>query len=376
MPRRITEQAERFPWPAEPAQRYSPDTPWLAIVNCRGPKGVWKHNKPAPPWIPLCLDLWENSHWTVWEPACQLFTQSLWRFVAMQSATGIVWGEPESLRRQLKCSDGNIITDRSRFADYLERHCQAGFVCYLSDEEKEHAESRMNKGKKQKGQDRTGQDRRGEESTERQQSTDSSTDSSARAPQTAESDAKPQDSREAPTAQAQPQEGHSSEEPGQGQGQQQIERQAAAQGLQAGNLTESDAGGDGRTAGAAQPHPRSAQPGYGGTLAEQLAWSNPMAVEFGREMYALLFGVRPPADLFEASDRIKGDVGAWVHLWSKTAARVPHTQWAALYSCLIRRVTKDLKRIKRARNPGGCARHIIEGEISHWHAGHPARAGP
>lgn len=136
-----------FPKPANPAQRYDPDHPWLAIVNARGPQGLWKHEKIGPSWQPWCPDLFnpetkskKNRWWQRQSPACQLFTFALWRFAAVHSVTGIIWGESESLRRQMKMSDGKIMGDRQQFAAFLEAHAQAGFICYLSDAEKEAAE--------------------------------------------------------------------------------------------------------------------------------------------------------------------------------------------------------------------------------------------
>jgi hypothetical protein len=149
-----------FPQPANPDQRYTPDTPWLAIVNARGPKGVWKQERKDPSWIPLCLDLFTHPAWSTWTVECQMFTQILWRYAAKVDVNGIIWGEAETLRRQMRQVDGfqtcatirALCEDRQKFAGFLELHAQAGFIVYLSDAEKEAAERLL--FAKHKGQDR------------------------------------------------------------------------------------------------------------------------------------------------------------------------------------------------------------------------------
>jgi hypothetical protein len=140
--------AAPFPHPENPNQRYSGDTPWLAIVNARGPKGVWKQEKKDPSWIPLCLDLFTHPVWATWTLECQMFTHMLWRYAAKEDVNGVIWGEPESLRRQMRQVDGfqtcatirTLCEDREKFAAFLELHAQAGLIVYLSDAEKEAAE--------------------------------------------------------------------------------------------------------------------------------------------------------------------------------------------------------------------------------------------
>jgi hypothetical protein len=163
--------AAPFPKPAQPEQRYSPDTPWLAIVNARGAKGVWRHDKNDPSWVPLCLDLFTHPAWSSWRIECQMFTHILWRFAAKHDVNGMIWGEPEMLRRQIRSMDGErtaatvraICDDRNLFAEFLELHAQAGLICYLSDAEKEKAERLI--FAKQNRQDRTGQDSKEQNST-------------------------------------------------------------------------------------------------------------------------------------------------------------------------------------------------------------------
>ncbi len=149
-----------FPQSANPDHRYSPDTPWLAIVNARGPKGVWKQERKDPSWIPLCLDLFTHPAWSTWTLECQMFTQILWRYAAKEDVNGIIWGEVETLRRQMRQVDGfqtcatirALCEDRQKFAGFLELHAQAGLIVYLSDAEKEAAERLI--FAKHKGQDR------------------------------------------------------------------------------------------------------------------------------------------------------------------------------------------------------------------------------
>jgi hypothetical protein len=159
-----------FPQPANPDQRYSPDTPWLAIVNARGPSGLWMHHKQAPDWQPWCAGLFDpktkaaKSKWFQQQSLeAQFFIFALWRLAAILSVEGIIWGESESLRRQMHMPNGKIIQDRVKFNEYLEAYAQAGFICYLSDAEKEAAERLI--FTKQRGQDRIGEDSTEENST-------------------------------------------------------------------------------------------------------------------------------------------------------------------------------------------------------------------
>lgn len=160
-----------FPRPANINQRYDGDHPWLAIVNARGPKGVWKHEKINPSWLPLCDDLRTHPAWRTWSLECQFLTQIIWQYAAKHDINGIVWGEPEMLRRQIRCIDGArtaativaICDDRAKFMACLEAYAAAGFICYLADTEKEAAERLI--FAKQHRQDRDRDRDRTEEST-------------------------------------------------------------------------------------------------------------------------------------------------------------------------------------------------------------------
>ncbi len=104
-----------------------------------------------------------------------MFTQILWRYGAKEDVNGIIWGEAETLRRQMRQVDGfqtcatirALCEDRQKLAGFLELHAQAGLIVYLSDAEKEAAERLI--FAKHKGQDRD----RDRDNTETADSSDS-----------------------------------------------------------------------------------------------------------------------------------------------------------------------------------------------------------
>lgn len=122
----VNQSLHRFPWPANPDQRYGPASPWLAVVNARGPWGVWQHYRKEPAWIPWCRSLWTKAFWKAGDDSLKVFAWQIWQWAADHELWGIVWGDPTWLCR-------GLALDLVTFDVRLEKMLQAGWVVYLTD---------------------------------------------------------------------------------------------------------------------------------------------------------------------------------------------------------------------------------------------------
>ena len=125
----------RFPWPGEPGRRYSLQTPWLAVVNARGPWAVWRHwqEKSPPPWLPLHRGLWGKEPFRSADPAGRMFVLTFWQWAAGEDYWGIVWGEPLRIAYEV-CR--RTVCDPDVGSRLLALMLEHGFLAYLTFEEK------------------------------------------------------------------------------------------------------------------------------------------------------------------------------------------------------------------------------------------------
>lgn len=113
-------------------------------------------------------------------------------------------------------------------------------------------------------------------------------------------------------------------------------------------------GGLGATGGDA---PKPPAPAYRGRtrsvrLGDYLHWNDPESVDFGRSVYAALYGSEPPADLTTCSSRVKAEVGCFAAEWYSTRPGVPEVSRGELRVSAVQ-IAKHVRRYgKSARKPG------------------------
>ncbi len=98
--------------------------------------------------------------------------------------------------------------------------------------------------------------------------------------------------------------------------------------------------------------------------AKQIAWQNPLAVDFARHMVGAVTGRACIDDLDTASDRLLMDLGPWVYYWVES---VQNSLKSESFKAFRERCVKDIVRKKRCRgvkNLGGLARaEIVPGVL-------------
>jgi len=98
--------------------------------------------------------------------------------------------------------------------------------------------------------------------------------------------------------------------------------------------------------------------------AKQIAWQNPLAVDFARHMVTAITGRRCDDDIATASDPLLMDLGPWVYYWVE---HVQNSLNAGLWMAFRERCVKDIARKRRCRgvtNLGGLARaEIVPGVL-------------
>ncbi len=340
----VDEPGRRFPWPAEAGlRRYGIETPYLAIVNARGPWAVWKHARANPPFIPLCLDLLGKEFWRCADNGQRVFALTCWMRAAQEEDWGIVWGDPVRL-----CTQWRL--DPATFTARLEWMIGAGLACYLTAAEAEVARSwrpARRRAEKWGGNTRGGQE----------QAESSKQGQAEQASQEPAGPAGSQDSSPSASAQQIPEsKGQGQAEPEQSQpstaSKSQHRAQATPQGTEPVNLPKSDHGaGDGspRTTRGVRGRNRNPRPPSVSEpvrMGDLLGWGNPAAVEFGRGMYEAITGHRPPADLTTAPDEVKGDVGVWVHYW---VTQVERALSPGQYADFRERCYRDVAKKRKVR---------------------------
>jgi len=99
--------------------------------------------------------------------------------------------------------------------------------------------------------------------------------------------------------------------------------------------------------------------------AKQLAWGNPLAVDFARHMVTAITGRTCDDDLNEASDRLLMDLGPWVYYWVE---HVQNSLDSGNFAAFRDRCAKAIARKKKCRgvrNLGGVARaDIVPGVLA------------
>lgn len=370
----VCESMHRFPWPADPRQRYNPyTTPYLAVVNARGPWHCWRHDTANPPFIPLYLDLFAKGFWRSASDGQRVFALSVWVHAARDDDWGIVWGDPARLMHEWGL-------DPVRMIDHLDWMIVNGLACYLTHAEAAAARSwRGHRGRTREGE---GGSKRGEE--QGQASSSKQEQEQARQGQEQE----PAGSQSAGSARAlsgsqfpggvggkgqEQEQARASKSQGQGQGQGQASTASVEQVPQpseAGKLPESDQGsgtgltpppaGRGDTAASGRTPSVSEAVTIGQVLtAKQLAWGNPLAVDFARHMVSAIRGRVCNEDLSGADDRLLMDLGPWVYFWVE---HVQNTLSAGDFGAFRDRCVADIARKRKCRgvkNLGGLARSEI-----------------
>jgi hypothetical protein len=366
----------RFPWPADPRQRYNPyTTPYLAVVNARGPWACWRHGAANPPFIPLCLDLFRKGFWRAASDAQRVFALTVWAHAARDDDWGIVWGDPARLMHEWGL-------DPVRMIDHLDWMIGNGLACYLTHAEAAAARSwrpwsgcRRAEGGETKGGTRGGNLEEGQGQASKQ--AQGQEQGQAQASQDQEPAASSPQPARAPTGSQLP----GSAAPGQNQEQGQASQGQAQptastataeqpQRREAANLPKSDQGAGsgleprpaGRREVAASGRPPSVPEAVtlGQILsAKQLAWGNPLAVDFARHIVTAITGRVCEENLDAASDRLLMDLGPWVYFWVQ---QVQNTLPAGSFTAFRDRCVRDIGRKKRGRgvkNLGGLARADI-----------------
>ncbi len=115
----------RFPWPANPHQRYGFESPYLAVVNARGPWRTWRHGTANPPFIPLSLDLFAKGFWRAASDGERVFAVTVWAMAAREDDWGIVWGDPVRLVHEWGL-------DAATLVQRLDWMIGQGLACYLT----------------------------------------------------------------------------------------------------------------------------------------------------------------------------------------------------------------------------------------------------
>ena len=373
------ERGHRFPWPADPHRRL--DTPWLAVVNARGPWAVWRHDRANPPFIPLCLDLLGKGFWRRATDAQRAFAVTLWLRAAQADDWGIVWGDP--LRMHLEW--GMPLAEVQAGVAWM---IDEGLACYLTHDEmlavKDWRPMRKRDGRRATQGDsgeREGGSKRGEEQgasraeqAEQEQESvmaavSQSSSRSASAIQIPDSGPKGQEPEQAEQEQAEQEQEQAEQAKHSKQvtaSKSQPRPQAQPESTEPASLPKSDhgaGGGSPRTTGGVRGRHRNPRPPSVSDvhrLGDSLGWSNPAAVVFGRAMYEAITGHQSPQDLTAAPDAVKGDVGVWVHYWvEEVEPALPVGQRGEFAERCVRDVRKKLRSGRRPRNPGGLARAKI-----------------
>jgi hypothetical protein len=371
----VDQAGHRFPWPGGAApRRYGLETPYLAIVNARGPWAVWKHDRANPPFIPLCLDLLGKEFWRRAGNDERVFALTCWMRAAQEDDWGIVWGDPVRLCTQWGLEPGT-------FTARLDWLIREGLACYLTAVEAEAVRSwRPTRFAGREGGSKRGEEQGQAESSKQGQaeqeqdpagpagSQDSSCSASARQIPGSEGRAEQSTGQESTAQESTAQQSKSQPEP---QGQPQPREPA--------NLPKSDdgaAGGSPRTSGGVRGRKTPGRPlsvsdgsrdaGNVSRLGDLLVWGNPAAVVYGRAMYEAITGRRLPEDLTAESDQVKGDVGVWVHYWAEEVepALAMERRGEFAERC-VRDVRKKLRSGRKPTNPGGLARaRIVPGILA------------
>jgi hypothetical protein len=362
----------RFPWPANPEQRYSTASPCLAVVNARGPWAVWRHDCANPPFIPLCLDLLDKRFWRQATNDQRVFALTVWMRAAQADDWGIIaWGDPARL-----CYEWGF--EETTFAARLEWMIGAGLACYLTRAEAEAVRDwrpsrsvRGEKGNQEGGKGGNLEEKREEQASKQEQARQDKVKqdkasqisdlSGARATQTSRLAPEQPQGQEQASKEANKQVSSKSPQPRQGQVHSQEPASLPKSDLPAGPEREKTLGHaravkrEGRPESVSGPVP----------IGDVLGWDHPDAVSFGRRMYSAIHGRKPPGDLAAAGNGDKADVGVWVHYWfNKVRCAIAATEYRAFED----RCAKDIERkrkVRSIRNLGGVARgRIVPGILA------------
>ncbi len=377
----VSESLRRFPWPANPHQRYGFESPYLAVVNARGPWRTWRHGTANPPFIPLSLDLFAKGFWRAASDGERVFAVTVWAMAAREDDWGIVWGDPVRLVHEWGL-------DAATLVQRLDWMIGQGLACYLTHAEAAAARSWRVTDARSRGEEggntRGGDKGQAESSQDKQAQEQASQDKQEQEPaasQAASSTRALSASQLPGSARNESQEqGRDKQEQAswQGQGQGQVASQASTASTeaqqaarQAGKLPESDQGG--RKPGSARRIPQAPPSATSRTDAvrighvlstKQIAWQNPLAVDFARHMVTAITGRRCDDDIATASDPLLMDLGPWVYYWVE---HVQNSLNAGLWMAFRERCVKDIARKRRCRgvtNLGGLARaEIVPGVL-------------
>jgi len=375
----------RFPWPANPHQRYGFESPYLAVVNARGPWACWRHDTANPPYIPLCLDLFAKGFWRAADNGQRVFAITVWAMAAREDDWGVVWGDPVRLVHEWGLDAASLV-------QRLDWMIAQGLACYLTHAEAAAVRSwrpvrKAERGGKEGGGSKRGKEDKGEASSRQDKQVQEQASQDKQAQEQARF--QPASSARAPTDSSFPgsegkaqeqarqdkQEQASCKSQGQAEGKQSTAstQQAPEPRRQAAKLPESDRGagqgpgprpGSGNRSAAAGRPPSVPSEGdavrIGYALsAKQIAWQNPLAVDFARHIVSAITGRVCNEDLDAASDRLLMDLGPWVYFWVE---RVQNSLSAGQFTAFRERCVKDISRKKRCRgikNLGGLSRDII-----------------
>jgi hypothetical protein len=364
----------RFPWPANPRQRYSFEAPYLAVVNARGPWKVWRHGAANPPFIPLSLDLLAKGFWKAADDGQRVFAITVWAQAAREDDWGIVWGDPVRLVHAWGLNAATFIAR-------LDWMIEMGLAVYLTHEEAAATRSwRPGRGQNREGE---GGSKRGEEQGQAS-SSQAIQDKQDQDQEKEQGSSQPAGSARAPTASQLPgssakgknqEQEQARQEQDQGQPQakpKQSTAQQAQEGLgaspQAAKLPKSDQGSGNGPAGHARS-PAVCSTGEAVQIgqilsAKQIAWQNPLAVDFARHIVGSITGRPCSDDLATADARLLMDLGPWVYYWVES---VQNSLAAQDFQAFRERCVRDIAKKRRYRgikNLGGLARaEIVPGVL-------------
>lgn len=306
----VNRELRRFPWPADPGQRYDVRSPWLAVVNARGPWGVWQHYRIDPQWLPLYRSLLDKAVWRELDDSGRLMMLEIWRRMAAESYWGIVWGDP--VRLVMEWGLDPDVFNRT-YSAMLEH----GFLVYLSQQDKLRVEaSAVRKGRRESGGDYRGGERdegiAGSLSAgaARRQGDRGQRDRGTEGQETGDRDLAPAPGQSARNKSLS---GSRGGQGGTGDRPTPDSRQAdSSTGDKLANLPNSDhgPGKSSATGGSRRRAPSVPQP-----LGAYLYWSDPRAVQFGRLMYQVITGGKCPVNLEFAGNEDRSIVGVWAKAW-------------------------------------------------------------
>lgn len=365
----ISWSLHRFPWPAKPAQRFCLASPWLAVVNARGPWGVWQHLRREPAWLPLYDSLWRKPWFAGATPAVQMGVINVWRMMAKANYWGVEWGEPTRL-----CFQWGI--DPETLNATLSVMLEVGALVYLTHAEKLAMESWKPGGRKPGDGQRQirdglgeregtkggtiGGDSRGEYGVQvsdrdsREKTGTVTGTGDRRQPTGKHARALLSGSRD---CQREPATGTDDSDSRQGQGHPQGQAQGTGHRdspTEPANLPDSDQGSDNRGAVRNRRSP-SALADDAGRLGDYLHWSDPLAMDFARRMFRAVLGREAPADATTASRSDRSVLGAWASAWVK---KFSHSLNPGQFEAFCERAERDVakKRGKAGvRNLGAVA---------------------